>query len=301
MAKAQPNTVDEVELPDNAEILAELNADEEKLTPTEKKPAEEKPEEKPAEAEKPAEGEKPEEKPKPEEKEGEEEEKPKEGEEAKPAEEEKPEEEEPEPEDSDKEIAQRGYAERRQLKEKVTAGLSERPEFTPQTAEELEADGMDPALAGIEALRQEVRRDQIINELTELNASVNTDANNVLRNHPVYDPANKDSYDEKFAKKVESLYKKYAHFEMDETNTFITRADIPLAEFFAFAAESRGTGSVKAEVEGQKAAEKMLAASEEPSSAPEPPKSKTGEDSEDELWLAGLKGKKGTYASETAN
>lgn len=295
MAKEPATTVDEVELPDASEILSEMNADEGKTSKPVEKPAETTPETKPADPEKPAEKTEPEkEDPKKEEK-LDPEKSPEEKLKADP--EEKPTEETPEPE-PEKAQNQRGYAERRQLKEKVTAGLADQPGYTPQTSEELEATGMDPALAGIEALRQEVRRDQIVNELTELNSSVNTDANTVLREHPVYDPKSKD-YDEKFAKQVEERYKQYAHFEMDPTNSFIVRADIPLGEFFSFAAQSRGTGSTQAEVQGQKAAEQMLSSAEEPSSAPEPSKS-SGSETEDDLWLAGLQGKKGTYATESA-
>lgn len=299
MAKVddQASTVDDVELPDSDEILNDMKADEQSRAEAEKTPkVEEKPVVKSTEEES-TEEKKTDESKDDEKKETDEETEEKKEPESKEDEETEEKSEETEESGDEKEVAQRGYAERRQLKEKVTKGLADRPEYIPQSAEELEEAGMDPALAGIEALRQEVRRDQIINELTELNASVNTDANGVLREFPVYDPNSKD-YDEKFAKDVEQLYRKYANFEMDPTGSYITRADIPLGEFFRFAAQSRGTGSQQAEIQGQKAAEKMLAATDEPSSAPETT-TKSGSDSgEDDLWLAGLRGEKGTYAAE---
>lgn len=284
MANEPAQTVDEVELPDPSEILAMDGEQEAEVA-------------KPTEPEKPAEvtEEKPKEEPKPDESGTEE--KPKEGEEQKPKEGEEPKPDE-HVEDDEKERAQRGYSERRQLKQKVTTALSTNPEYTPQTEGELVEQGVDPALAGIEALRQQVQLDKIVNDLTDLNASMNADSNAILRDFPVFDPSKKGTYDEKFARQVENLYKKYSNYQMDEKGGYITRADVPLYEFYAFAAQARGSGTSQGQVQGQKAAENMLSAAEEPSSAPAPKKG--GNDSEDDLFLAGLKGEKGTYSYKTA-
>jgi len=195
------------------------------------------------------------------------------------------------------EVRTRGIKERLAVKRQVTESLAKQPEFTPQTADDLAATGMEPALAGVEALRQEVRRDQIVNELTDLNASINSDANRTLREFPVFDPAS-DQYDKAFEKQVADLYKQYAHFEMDTSGSYITRADIPMYEFFASYGAARGAGSKRGQLDGAKAADKMASAAEDASTASVASTKTNRTKTEDELFEEGLSGKSGTYASK---
>jgi len=191
------------------------------------------------------------------------------------------------------ERARRGYADRHRMKEKVTQALATQPEYTPQTAEELEAEGKDPALAQVEALRQSVELDRIVNQLTELNATVNSDANAVLRDFPIFDPQSKD-YDKQFTESVANLYMEISNFQVDEKNGIIVNASYPLYKFYEAFAGARSSGMKLAAVEGQKAAEQQLSASETPSSEGEATKP-TKEDSDP--FLAGLMGKASNYAN----
>ena len=297
-----PKTVDEVELPDPAELLTEMEADDAAKEAAEKaeeaKPV-------PSEEAKPAEGEKPkpdEAKPEP---------KPAEAEPAKPKEGEEPDAEQVAKELADKEAEKeaeaeltpeernaRGYATRREIKGRVTEDLEKQPAYTPQTPEEIvEEKGVSPELAAVEALAQQVRRDQIINELTDLNATFNADANRVLRDFPVFDPGTKTKpnplYDEGFAKQTEDLYAQASGLKFDESKSYIVQASLPLYRFYEFAAAARGSGTKQGTVEGQKATEQMLSAAEDLGTEAAPV---TKKDEEGDSFLAGLSGKAGTYA-----
>lgn len=184
----------------------------------------------------------------------------------------------------EKERNRRGFADRTRIKNDVTRDIG--PQVPTQTAEELVGEGMDPAMAEVEALRQEVQRDKVISSITELNSSLNTDANQILRDFPVFDENNKKDYDGKFAKDVEAQYKKYSGYTTDQTGAYVLNANFPLYEFYAWAAGLRGSGTKAGAVQGQKQAEQMIAAAETPASTGPVEKPTTDDDN----FLKGLKG-----------
>jgi len=200
-----------------------------------------------------------------------------------PPEKETPEEAEEETPVDPKERNRRGYAERTKLKSQVSEALA--PQLQQQTAEQLVEQGVDPALAEIEALKQDIEHERFINQVTELNSGLNTDANNVMRDFPVFDEKSKQ-YDAAFTEKVEKLYKEAAGFKLDPTGQFVLSANLSLYDFYQQMAEFRGSGVKQGAVEGQKAAEKMLASAESPTST-----APAGKE-EDDPFLAGLTGKR---------
>lgn len=185
----------------------------------------------------------------------------------------------------------RGFAERQALKGSVTTELDKL--IVPTNAKELvENKGMDPVEAEIEAMRLDMQRRDNIANLTELNAGIQTDADNVTEEFPIFDEASPD-YDKEFTEKTRALWQKAANYTTAKENPNVAiRADLPLYEFFAFAAEARNAGSkageARGEAKGQKAAEKMLSEADiEPSGSQNEPLIPD----EDALFLKGLTGK----------
>lgn len=182
----------------------------------------------------------------------------------------------------DPQAAKQSFQERSRLRGEVASTLDSIGK--PQTTEDLVAQGVDPALAEVEALKQDIQRKEVINYVADLNSSLNVDANNLVRDFPVFDPESSE-YDEKFSTKVENLYKARG-FKTDPSGKFVIEAG-PLYEFYAAFAEARGTGAKAGVVSGQKAAEKMLAAADTPSSAAP---AASGNSGDENPFLKGLKG-----------
>lgn len=188
--------------------------------------------------------------------------------------------------DSDpKERNRRGFAERQKVRADVTATLDKIAK--PQTAEELiESKGLEPAEAEVEALRQEMQRNQTIQEITELNNGLHADAENVIRDFPVFD-AGSDDYDGKFAERVDALWKEAADYKTNESGDVVLQARIPIYKFYQTFADARDAGVAVGEARGQKVAEKELAAVETPAaSKPAAPADKMSAD--ERAFLKGL-------------
>jgi hypothetical protein len=183
----------------------------------------------------------------------------------------------------DPQAAKNSFQERARLRSDVAQTLDSIAK--PQTTEDLVAQGVDPALAEVEALKQDLNRKEVINYVADLNASLNSDASNLMRDYPVF-KADSPEYDEQFDKEVEGLYKRMGGFKTDPSGRFVIQA-APLYDFYAAFAKARGSGAKAGVVKGQKAAEKMLAAADTPSSGS--PQAASGSTDENP-FLKGLKG-----------
>jgi hypothetical protein len=196
------------------------------------------------------------------------------------------------PESQRKATARQGYAERKATREAVTSLLD--TVAKPQSEQDLiDNQGLDPADARLEVFKQEQQRKEAIQELTDLNTGIKSDAQNVVRDFPMFDANSKD-FDEKLTEEVDQLWKEAADFKTDQSGQIVLQARIPMYKFYAaFAgAKSEGfkSGQKAGEAAGQKAAEKMFASAETPAATKETVPAADGMTEEDWLFLKGLTG-----------
>lgn len=175
--------------------------------------------------------------------------------------------------DDPKAQARKAYAERQRIKQEAQQEFSQ---IKTQTADELEAEGLDRTEALIEAHRQELEQRDFVSHVTELTASMTADAAAIERDFPIMNPKS-EGYDEKWATKIAEEYVRDADVRFDNTGKFVLSARVPMYDYIKSRVEDRMTGIQQGQVSGQKSAEKMLAAAEEPSSAA-PPASSEDED-----------------------
>jgi hypothetical protein len=154
--------------------------------------------------------------------------------------------------------------------------------YKPATAAELEADGMDPVLARVEASEQRAKMAEYNAYVTDLTANLNTEALQVMVDFPQFDPQSSE-YDSVLAKRAQSIYEKVAQIKTDPKTGLTIQANVLPYDIYKAFAETSASGSQRGEVKGQQAAEKMLAHAETPSSSGEVTK-KPKEDP----FLAGL-------------
>lgn len=132
--------------------------------------------------------------------------------------------------------------------------------YGPKTIEDLQAEGLEGTDARIEALRQEMQFEKTKNYIADLNTGLKQDAEQVLRDHPVFDESSKN-YDPEFTKEVQEAYKQAARLQYDD-NGIVINAELGLADFYSRMAKIREGGSQKGQVAGQQDALKMLSRTE---------------------------------------
>lgn len=192
-----------------------------------------------------------------------------------------------------KAINRQGYAQRRQIREEVTATLA-----PPQSVDDLiEKQGLDPTDAKIEAINQERLRDKAVAEITELNTGLRSEARDVARDFPIFsekmpDGTDNPDYDAKFAETADELWRQSADYKTDESGKVVLQAKTPIYPFYAALAKVRAEGIEIGETRGQKAAEKMLASSEQPAAVnTKRTDTLTTAEKEEDLLVKGLTGK----------
>ncbi len=186
---------------------------------------------------------------------------------------------EPEPQvDETDDLPKRAVERKEQLQSEIRQLVSQKNElrneiasrnaqvYRPQSADDLIAEGVDPAIARVEALEQRTQMAEYNAHVTDLNANLNVESLQVLADFPVYDP-NSPQYDAGFANRVASIYQRSAGIQTDpQTGLVMSATVLPYETYKAFA-ETYSSGAQKGQVSGQKAAEKMLAAADTPSSS----------------------------------
>lgn len=144
--------------------------------------------------------------------------------------------------------------------------------YQPQTPEELVEQGYDPAMARVEALEQRTQMAEYNAHVADLNANLNQQALEVLRDYPIFNP-DAPEYDKALADRAEAVYRQAAQLQVDpRTGLTVAANALPYDIYKAFA-ETAQMGTQQGAVKGQEAAEKNLAAADTvSSSAPKAPK-----------------------------
>lgn len=144
-------------------------------------------------------------------------------------------------------MAQKRIQERQRTRQAVAQQLDQT--YGPKTAEDLQAEGLTPEKAEIQALREEMAYERRKTEVAELNANLQVEAVNVFHDFPMFNPESKD-YDEQFTQEVEQAYQTAARLQTDESG-IILNAEVPLYDFYQRMAtiynrgQSRGSESAK--------------------------------------------------------
>lgn len=172
-------------------------------------------------------------------------------------------------------------AKRNVLREEVEATNAK--VYEPQSAEELIEQGMDPALAKVEALEQGQKMDKFNAHVTDLNANLNVESLQVMADFPIFNP-DAPEYDKALAETAKNAYQRAAQIQVDPNTGLVVQANVLPYEIYKAIADARTSGTQQGAAKGQKAAEKMLASADTPSSsAPKQPK--------EDPFLKGLTGK----------
>lgn len=141
--------------------------------------------------------------------------------------------------------------------------------YRTETIEELEEQGLSPEDAEKEILRQENEMLKFNTHVADLNNTLNIEALQVMQDFPVFDP-DSSSYDKDLSERVRGLYERAAQTQIDEKTGLVISSNLPPYEFYkAFAETHQVSGEksrVQGQIDGQKAADKELAAAEVPSS-----------------------------------
>ncbi len=154
--------------------------------------------------------------------------------------------------------------------------------YQPQSAQDLIDEGQDPALARVEALEQRQQLAEYNAQVTDLNANLSIESLQVLADMPVFNPEAPE-YDKELSDRAATYYQKVAGIQTDPQTGLIIAANVLPYDTYKQFAEIHAQGARNGQVKGQVAAEKMLAASDTPSSAaPKAPK--------EDNFLKGLRG-----------
>ncbi len=157
-------------------------------------------------------------------------------------------------------------AKRNELRAEVTDVNSK--VYAPQSPEELVDQGMDPAMARVEALEQRTQMAEFNAHVADLNANLNIEALQVMADYPVFNP-DAPEYDKALADKARQVYEKAAAVQTDPNTGLIIQANALPYEIYKAFAEAAQSGTQRGAINGQIAAEKNLAAADPvPTSAP---------------------------------
>ena len=163
------------------------------------------------------------------------------------------------------ELARQEYRERQQQRKQLEAIIGN--QFRTQTPEELvEEQGLSEAEAKIAALEQKVELQNWRSSIIDLNANINTESLEVMKDYPVFDEKSPE-YDKEFSTKVANMYQLAADIQFDETGEYVTNAKISPYDFYKEMADLRGSSVRKGKIEGAKSSEQMLSSSEPASRA----------------------------------
>lgn len=156
--------------------------------------------------------------------------------------------------------------ERQRIKEETARKLD--ATYGPKTAEQLVEEGVDPAQAEIQALRQEVQYSNDRAAISELNAGMQAEAVNVQYDFPVYRELNADGsknpdYDPDFSAKVEAGYQRRANVSIDKDTGLVLSANESLYDYYKEMAEYRQAGASHGASQGQAEMQEMLSRTED--------------------------------------
>jgi hypothetical protein len=141
------------------------------------------------------------------------------------------------------------------------------------SADELMEQGMEPALARVESLEQRQQLAEFNAQVTDLNANLSVESLQVMNDYPVFNPEAPE-YDKSLADRAASVYQRAAGIQTDPQTGLVVQANVLPYEIYKAFAETHQASIQSGQVNGQRAAEKMLAQVDTPSVAtPKAPKS----------------------------
>lgn len=161
------------------------------------------------------------------------------------------------------EMAARRVQERHRVKQDVANQLDET--YGPKTEEELRADGMNVRDAQLEALRQEIAYKEQRTQIAEMNASMQSDAVNVMNDFPVFNPNSQD-FNPEFTQMVEQQYRLASRLQTDD-NGIILNAEVPLYDYYQQMAMLYQKAADRGASQGQADAMNMMSRTEDPGGA----------------------------------
>lgn len=142
--------------------------------------------------------------------------------------------------------------------------------YRTETPEELIDKGLSEEEAETEVLRQEMQIKDFNIKVADLNATLNIESLQVMQDFPMFDPDH-PSFDPELSKTVGELYNKAAKPVVDKKTGLVIESNITPYDFYKAFADTSARISEKSKVtgqlEGQKAADKEIAAAEVQSSA----------------------------------
>lgn len=141
--------------------------------------------------------------------------------------------------------------------------------YGPKTQEQLVQEGMNPAEANTEALRQEIAYNQERARVSELNSGMRAEAVEVFSDFPIFRELNADGsknpeYDPEFAKQVEESYKRDARIQVDEQTGLVINADVSLYDYYKQMHNIYNRGASKGVKQRQDATAAMQSSIENP-------------------------------------
>lgn len=175
--------------------------------------------------------------------------------------------------------ARQRIAERQRTRQEVAKQLDQT--YGPKTEDDLIEEGLDPAQAQIEALRQEMNYARQRTEIAELNAGLQAEAVNVTNDFPVFNPKSPD-FDPEFAGIVEQQYKQAARLQLDD-NGIVVNADVPLYDYYQQMATIYNRGTERGAKQGQQEYQQMMSRTENPGGSSSSSKGDSLQDLEDRI------------------
>jgi hypothetical protein len=158
--------------------------------------------------------------------------------------------------------------ENRELKEYVERLHAE--VYKPQTAEELEAEGLSPELAEVRALKQQLEVQAYNNQVVQAQTELSEDSGRVLQDFPIFDPDSPDYQEDLAVEAAKSLERVLVK---DPNTGQIIGSHLSPYQIYKPIADAYQKSSLKGQIAGQKATEKMLASVDVPTSVtPKAPK-----------------------------
>lgn len=152
---------------------------------------------------------------------------------------------------------------RNELRQQVEQANSQA--YRTQPVAELVDQGMEETAAELEALQQQVQMQEYNNYVSDLNATLNTEALQVMSDFPVFDPESSE-YNETLANEARQVYLEAAKPQTDPKTGLLVQANASPYKIYQSFARVHQSGSQSGELSGQVAAEKNLAAADTPSS-----------------------------------
>lgn len=168
---------------------------------------------------------------------------------------------------------------RNAIREEVRSANNEA--YQPATEEDLVAEGLSDTDAKLEAMRQREEMRDYNEKVSEAQLTIETEAQRVLTDFPMFDPDSSD-FNEELRDQAAELMN--ANLIFDSNTKQVIGSNVSPYKVYQTIATAAGASKTKGEIEGKRAAERQLANADSPSSTPPP--SKKPEDALTALWAS---------------